>query len=292
MEELRINGHRLTWEEFSPGEETVIFINGWSGNRTMWRPLLEFLDMRLRVVALDLVGHYPATLPDGAATLAEDEIYDTQAEAIAAVAGDKPVTLVGHSMGGLVSLATAARKPELVRGLAAIAPPGWGKPGGILGVAWHARNRGHKALSRALLKTTMAAPWTMRAGIAGTFYRRDAFARNQFLAQTCEAGFQEYARHNAEWVMLMLDYLGRFDARPWLPEVQAPALIFGGAQDPLARPGQQQWMGMHVPNARVEMYRQTGHWPHLESPHEFKGRLLAWLEDLGLEPRKRRRWGT
>jgi pimeloyl-ACP methyl ester carboxylesterase len=99
----------------------LILIHGLAGQmRNFAAPLLDDLARDHRVIRVDRPGSgYSPRLPSGRAHLS------AQAEAIGALIDhlglDKPV-LVGHSLGGALSLAVAIRYPEKVGALALIAP--------------------------------------------------------------------------------------------------------------------------------------------------------------------------
>jgi pyruvate dehydrogenase E2 component (dihydrolipoamide acetyltransferase) len=98
----------------------VVLLHGLSGAASNWVEVVPQLAERYRVVALDLPGH-GASQPLRGAGLAA--FADAVAEAIE-VEGAAPVLVEGHSFGGHVAAALAARRPELVRGLLLVAPAG------------------------------------------------------------------------------------------------------------------------------------------------------------------------
>ncbi|WP_331766186.1 alpha/beta hydrolase [Embleya sp. NBC_00896] len=92
----------------------IVFVHGIRVSGTMWRPVMEVVGDRHRVVAPDLPGHgrrrgEPFTMPAA---------VDTVAEAIDGLGGRALV--VGLSLGGYVGIATAGRHPDRVAGLVAI----------------------------------------------------------------------------------------------------------------------------------------------------------------------------
>ncbi len=77
-----------------------------------------------RVLAIDRIGHDPAHT----VTSNWPHLRDHLLQFIAAESPGQPVHLVGHSLGGYVSLLAACRKPALVKGLLMIDSPvltGW-----------------------------------------------------------------------------------------------------------------------------------------------------------------------
>lgn len=86
----------------------VVFVHGIRTSATMWRPQLEYLDERgTPAVAVDLPGH--GTRRGETFTL--DEAFATIDRAVKDAAGSGPVLLVGHSMGGLLSIQYSGSTP-------------------------------------------------------------------------------------------------------------------------------------------------------------------------------------
>jgi len=95
--------------------ERLVLVHGSVvGGRATWRAQLP-LSERFELVVLDRPG-FPPNPPVGRVDFEED------AELVAGLLepGDH---LVGHSYGGVISLLTAAARPELVRSLTVIEPP-------------------------------------------------------------------------------------------------------------------------------------------------------------------------
>lgn len=97
----------------------IVFVHGIRTSATMWRSQLGYLDARGHdYIAVDLPGH--GTRMDEDFTI--HEALHTIDAAVRAAAEKGPVLLVGHSMGGLLSLAyTGGAEPPPVAGLVAAA---------------------------------------------------------------------------------------------------------------------------------------------------------------------------
>ena len=103
---------------FDTGEgDPVIFLHGIGRTASVWQHVIEGLsDSALRLVAFDLLGF-------GASPKPQWLEYNVDQHASAVIAGierlgvSQPVILVGHSMGCLVSVRVARRRPDLVKHL-------------------------------------------------------------------------------------------------------------------------------------------------------------------------------
>lgn len=102
---------------FDPALPAVVFLHGAGMDHTSWTPHARWFAHHGRgVLALDLPGH------GGSAAPALRTIAD-HARALIQVldaAGVATAALVGHSLGSLIALETAARHPDRVRALALV----------------------------------------------------------------------------------------------------------------------------------------------------------------------------
>jgi len=104
--------------DFDPALPAVIFLHGAGFDHSVWALLARaFASHSFAVLAPDLPGHGRSA---GPALTSIAELADWTSALIDA-AGAKTVRLVGHSMGTLVALETAARHPEKVAALSLIA---------------------------------------------------------------------------------------------------------------------------------------------------------------------------
>jgi pimeloyl-ACP methyl ester carboxylesterase len=114
------NGITLACLERAGGEVPLVLLHGITDNALTWAPLIERIDARCRVVALDFRGHGESDKPE--------DLYDTEAYAsdvrrfIDEVLGE-PALLLGHSLGGVVAVQVGRTAPANVRGLFLEDPP-------------------------------------------------------------------------------------------------------------------------------------------------------------------------
>jgi len=116
----------VIWSEEHGDGTRVVLTHGWGATAHMWGPQVAALQARARVVTWDLRGHGRSASPEDAGAYTQDGALAD----LDALVGDGAV-LVGHSLGGQLSLAFALRHPERVLGLGLLSTgPGYRDPAG------------------------------------------------------------------------------------------------------------------------------------------------------------------
>ncbi len=124
-ERLVLNGvrHHVVVREAgrTPAGRTpaVVLLHYFGGSARSWAPVMDGLREEVRCVAPDLRGFGDSEAPAAGYTV--DSYADDVTALIAALALDDYV-LVGHSMGGKITLAAAARQPAGLRAMLLLAP--------------------------------------------------------------------------------------------------------------------------------------------------------------------------
>ncbi|WP_243857306.1 alpha/beta fold hydrolase [Sphingomonas leidyi] len=160
---VEVPGARIHYVETGPADApAIVMIHGiMSQLRVFTYALAGRLAADRRVIVMDRPGWGYSTLTGSRLDIPGQA--DAVAAAIRALELEKPL-LVGHSMGGAVSLALALRHPDAVRGLGLIAPytqPIDVPPAPLAGLQV-------PALLRPLIAWTIAVPLSMRTGKAKT----------------------------------------------------------------------------------------------------------------------------
>ncbi len=122
-QKIEVKGHKLRYLKRGEGGEPMVLIHGFGGDLNNWLFNHEALAADREVYALDLPGHGESSKDVGEGTL--EALADTVADFMAAVGIDS-AHLVGHSMGGAVSLMLASRHAARVRSLSLICSAGLG----------------------------------------------------------------------------------------------------------------------------------------------------------------------
>jgi pyruvate dehydrogenase E2 component (dihydrolipoyllysine-residue acetyltransferase) len=123
--DLEAAGRRLRALDLGGGEVTpIVFIHGFGADLNTWMFTQPALAEARRAVALDLPGHGGAEKAIDRGDI--DELGGAVAAAMVAL-GIGRAHFVGHSLGGAIAAAVAARWPELAASLTLIAPAALGR---------------------------------------------------------------------------------------------------------------------------------------------------------------------
>ena len=120
---LRVNGIDLAWREQGSGA-TLVLCHGFTGSSHDFSEHVGALAAGRRVVTVDHRGHGQSTKTrtlEGYSIEQLSSDFTTFLE----VVGDGPVDLLGHSMGGRISLHAALDRPELVHSLILMDTSAW-----------------------------------------------------------------------------------------------------------------------------------------------------------------------
>lgn len=120
MSHLTHAGVRLAYADEGAGDPPLVLIHGWSCDRRFLAPQAEHFRRQHRVVSPDLRGHGESDAPVQPYTI---EGFTDDVVWLMARLGVGRAVLVGHSMGGVVALDLAARRPDLVAGLVLLDAP-------------------------------------------------------------------------------------------------------------------------------------------------------------------------
>lgn len=188
--------------------------------------------------------------------------------------------VVGVSMGGDVALNVALRHPEFVAGLVLIAPGGLAQRVG--GPTTHffswlgaqlpdwmllPLTRFANRFTGSVLKAIVQNPDTLPPEVIEEFIRE---------SRAPGAGIA-YGRYNQAT-------LGRTHLRnnvmPRVHTITAPTLLFHGQKDPLVDPANSQRAAELMPDARLVLAPDTGHWAQLEAHDLFTAETRRFLLEV------------
>ena len=102
------------YTRYGQGGQTLVFIHGVGLNRNVWQPQVDYFANRYQVLTYDILGHGDSHRPDEGVTL---NAYAEQLAHLLDHLQMGQVSVIGHSMGALISVAFALTYPEKVHKL-------------------------------------------------------------------------------------------------------------------------------------------------------------------------------
>ncbi len=111
------DGSSINYGVQGKGDVTIVFVHCWTCNHGFWKPQIEYFAKNHRVVWLDLAGHGSSTSNRKEYTMSA---FGQDVAAVVNAVGADKVILVGHSMGGPVSIEAANLLGESVIGVVGV----------------------------------------------------------------------------------------------------------------------------------------------------------------------------
>ena len=287
------DGTLISVEEAGRGP-VVVLSHGFSLNLTLWHHQIKDLAKDMRLVLFDHRGHGRS----GRAA-SDDYSLDALARDLDAVirdaAGDEPVVLVGHSMGGMAVLKYCEMFPAeigtRVGGLVLVDTTSADVIDGFMpGLPrWvRASMQGVQASALRLLAGRAKHVDRLRrsgSDIAYVGTRLMGFGRDPSPAQIdfLDAMLSEVP--SEIWLKIIPSMLA-LDVSGALPAIDVPTMIMVGSQDRLTPMDAAQRMADALPQAELVVFHGAGHTPMLEVPNQFNARIREFVpRAIGARPR-------
>jgi pimeloyl-ACP methyl ester carboxylesterase len=235
-------------------------VHGFTTTAEFWREQVETFSARYRVIRINLPGHGVSPHPDGR-DYSIQAFVDDLLEVYRGLEIDDAV-LVGLSMGGTVAQSFALSHPDRVRALVLVGatPHGLGEDVNVDNVLEAIDEVGVVAASQNVIERSFGQ--SASADLV-------AFARQE-VAQT-----PEFVARQA------IVSLNASDSRHRLVEIQAPTLVVVGDQDVITPPAESSVLAKGIPDSRLEVVKDAGHFPMLEQPAAFNRALDLFLAEIG-----------
>ncbi|HYH25016.1 MAG TPA: alpha/beta fold hydrolase [Blastococcus sp.] len=272
---------RLSARTIGEAGPRVVFVHGLFGQGKNWTTIAKGLADGHRVTLLDLPNH-------GHSPWTERVDYVDMAELVAAELESfaEPVTLVGHSMGGKVSMQLALRRPELLRALVVvdIAPVEYPLQGGRTDDAdeeaspFEAFIAAMRAVDLESLKTRDEADAALRAAVRSRMVR--SFLLQSLVREGLGSDGRWRWRLNLDLLARDLGELRGFPAPPPGATYDGPVLWIAGANSHYVLPEDRARMDELFPATRLVRIKNAGHWVHSEQPEVFLETIRRFLDQV------------
>lgn len=266
----------LAYVQLGEGEQTLVFVHGFASHIPVWENNLSVLKKYYRCLALDLPGHGFSAKKNYSYSI---DFYVQTVKQWLDNLGVQKAVLVGHSMGGQISIKLALKYPKLFSKLILVAPAGFET------FTTSEKQWLSQFTSGNLIITSQYLKWILN--LKNYFYKlsdkeleklndlnRDFFSiqENRYLPQILEGSVR-----------------GMMNAPVFedLPKLSLPTLVFFGKNDQLipnkflhpnlspeniAQHGTSQ-----LPQSKLILYNQCGHFLQYEQPSRFNIDIYKFL---------------
>lgn len=256
----------------------VILIHGMGGSAAGWLLNIGAFATQHRVYAMDLVGHGltdPAddALPDPA--FMSKFVNDLMAEL-----NIDRAHVVGHSLGGGISLRLAIDYPQRVDKLVLVASLGLGKELSLLFRIVSLPLIGEILAARDYRMDIQEYAAATRKGACNTAYITDELIAELYRVERKPEHVKpllKTVRQWADWTGIKISVYGPILQH--LPSIRNPALVIWGRQDSIFPLAHGELAVRTMPAARLEVIDQCDHVPLFEQPEIFNRLVLDFLKD-------------
>lgn len=236
--QFRARGATLRYDATGHGDP-IVLVHGLSGSSRWWRHNVPALAGAHRVYVLDLAGYGQARRQRSLGVRAAADLIAAWLDHLDL----RNVTLIGHSLGGHISMHVAARRPERVRVLVLACASG--------------------LLRDRLYRVALHLPRAVLTGRV-TFVPR-------ILADAARSGPLNLWRSTRD---LLKD-----SVQDLLPGLTARTLVIWGGRDALVPPSLGRALAAAIPGARYEEIPRAGHVVMVDAPGEFNALVLDFLRE-------------
>jgi pimeloyl-ACP methyl ester carboxylesterase len=246
-------------------ETAIVFLHGWLMSPQMWAHSMEALRGKARCLAFWQPGHGKTTAFSPDTTMEQWAAWVMQTLDQLNI---ETCILVGHSMGGMVTLNAALKWPHRIKGVVLISTQD---------TLWD--NEKREGFQQAI--DLVAVAWGLEMGQQAA----DWLLGENFL-KSRPAWLGSWVNEVSGYDLAGIANLGkpicyRPDVSGRLKEIQVPVLVVHGTVDKRIEISVAREMASRIPGAAFMEMSGAGHCPPLEVPELFTQTLLSFLQDKG-----------
>jgi pimeloyl-ACP methyl ester carboxylesterase len=236
---------------FSPDRKTLVFIHGSGGSHTDW--ILQYTPLKndFNIAAIDLPGHGQS---DGTGEQDVPAYVGWVKKLLQGLGIAKPV-LIGRSLGAAICLSFAIDHGDAT----AVVPVG----GGV-----------RMPVSTALLEGLKQDPAAV-ISLAAKF--SVAKANRERLSGLIK---ENLSRVNPQILHGDFTACNKLDITEAVAGIRIPTLVICGTEDKMMPPAFSEYLGKHIPGAKLALITGAGHCVMLENPEAFNTALTDFVNSL------------
>ena len=257
-------GHTIAVRVVGSGRP-IMLVHGFPLDSSIWRKQFDALvELGYEVIAPDLRGFGNSSPISGHVSLGD--LADDLQQVTSVLAPERPLVLVGLSMGGYVALEYWKRYGATLQRLVLTNT----KPG----VDTAEAKQGRLSMAERVLRDDNT--WEAVAPM---------------LPRLLSARTLEHDLETTQWLKAMMSRVppktiaaaqsamaARHDFTPELAMIQVPTLVITGEHDPISPPAENKTWTAQMPKATLEIIPESGHLPQVENSQRFNDALIRFLQ--------------
>jgi pimeloyl-ACP methyl ester carboxylesterase len=280
LQEPVFNGKIYFYESDNEFRTNIILVHGVGDDASdIWKGLVPVLEKQFHVIYFDLPGFGRSDKEDA---LYSPQNYAALIKWIRDRSPDKPMYLIGHSMGGAISLCYAGTYPQSLQRLILVDAAGilhrtaFTKNLAEAKVSDLSRNKFFsdeldilsRFIENSLLmnETQQILPKDMSPVIENSFLRRKLLGSPQKIASVS---------------MIYSDFSAQIE------NISVPCFIIWGGKDPIAPLRTGKMLASNIENSGLHIMPGLGHNPMIERPVEFNNLVIKCLTSEPLKAEKK-----
>ncbi|OMD38363.1 alpha/beta fold hydrolase [Paenibacillus odorifer] len=250
MERVRCDGSNICYSDQGKGE-VIVLLHGFCGSAEYWEQVIPILSSDYRVIAPDLRGHGASEAPLGPYTI------EQMADDVLGLLDTLEIsecTMLGHSLGGYITLSFAQRYASRLKGFGLIHSTAYPD-------SEEARENRLKSVSR--IQNEGITPF-VDSFVPGIFAKATASTSPHLLERAKEIGYKTPPQGAAGAALAMRE---RPDRRDVITATTLPVLLVAGEQDGLI-PAERTFTS-DKPNITQATIAGAGHMSLFEAPERL-----------------------
>ena len=259
----KIGDHRWTYLEAGQGP-LIVLVHGFTGSKENWLSVMRRLAKTHHVIAPDLPGwgesERQASAGYGPSAQVERLALFLKAQ------NEKPVLLVGHSMGGQIVGLLAARHPELVDRILLMS---------AAGVKFGENEFGREVIAG-------RNPFEVKSRAELHRYLGIVFTDPPFVPWPADEAMVRRRRLDVAFEQKILDSIGRgpesFSLESELGRIRAPVLLLWCRDDRVIDVSAAEVFHRHLADSRTVLLAGCGHMPMMAQPDNVVEAITAFLQ--------------
>jgi pimeloyl-ACP methyl ester carboxylesterase len=275
VEYVTVHGHRRAFVKVGSGP-ALLLLHGLGCDHTTWDPIIRRLAENYTVIAPDFLGHGESDKPRADYSIGG---YANGMRDLLTILGVDKVTVVGHSFGGGVAMQFAYQFPERTERLVLVSAGGLG-PEVTLAIRAILLPGFHQLGTLLNLPGIRAVARSLFTGLAdsGIPALRDLDEVADIVASWRDPKTRRAIRHLVRNCIDLHGQVITMRDRAYLTAAMPMAIVWG-TDDQVVPVEHAEIVSALAPDARVEIFEDSGHFPHKDHPERFVEFLMSFIRD-------------